>query len=374
MLIKLEKRPTPSRRMLYITPVLAVIVTMALGAIIFSLIGFDGLRAVREIFLTPLLNPLKWQDLAVKASPLIIIAVGLSIGYRGNVWNIGAEGQYVLGGLAATGVALWTHQMSGPWILPLMGLAGILGGMAWAVIPAFLRTRYKVNEILTTLMLTYVSVYLLNFLVFGPWKSPTSFGQPQTVRFSADQSLPDIIPGTIVHGGTLVAVVVAVLAWFVMSRTIFGYQVKTVGTAPAAARYGGFSGNRTIWLVLMTSAGLAGLAGMLEVSGPYGRMVPQFPVNYGFTAIIVAFLGRLHPIGIVFAGLVLSIVVVGGEVAQTTIGLPFPAVGIFQSMMLFFLLASDVLVRYRVRRVNTSPPAAPAPARTEAAPDAGAAS
>lgn len=349
MRIRLEKRPEPSRTMLYATPLLAVLLTMVLGAIIFSAMGFNGPGAVKEIFLTPITNHLKWQDLAVKAGPLIIIAVGLSVGYRANVWNIGAEGQYIVGGLAATGVALATYEMTGWWILPLMGLAGILGGMVYVAIPAFLRVRLKVNEILTTLMLTYVAVNLLNYLVFGPWKSPTSFGQPQTVLFTADQTLPYIIPGTIVQAGAPIAIIVAVLVWLLMSRSLFGFQVRTVGTAPRAARYAGFSENQTIWLALLIGGGLAGLAGMLEVAGPFNRMVPQFPTNYGFTAIIVAFLGRLNPLAIVLAGIVLAITFVGGEVAQTTIGLPNAAVGIFQAMMLFLLLAGDVLVRYRVR-------------------------
>jgi general nucleoside transport system permease protein len=349
---RLEKRQQPSKAMLYLTPLLAVLITMVLGAAVFTALGYNGLGAVREIFLTPLTNPYKWQDLAVKAAPLIIIAVGLSIGYRANVWNIGAEGQYVVGGLAATGVALLTYNMTGWWILPLMVLAGMAGGMAWVLIPAYLRTRLKVNEILTTLMLTYVSVYLLNYLVFGPWKNPMGMGQPQTVLFTADQTLPYFIPGTIVQAGAPIAIIVALVAWFVMSRSVFGFQVKTVGAAPHAARYGGFSTNQTIWLALLASAGLAGLAGALEVAGPFGRMVPQFPTNYGFTAIIVAFLGRLQPLGILLAGVVLAITFVGGEVAQTTMQLPNAAVGIFQAIMLFLLLAGDIFVRYRLRRVR----------------------
>lgn len=369
MQFKVEKRPVPSQAMIYLTPVLAVLLTMFLGAIIYSLMGFNGLDAVREIFFTPILNSLKWQDLAVKSAPLILIGVGLSIGYRANVWNIGAEGQYIVGALAATGVALATHDLSGWWLLPLMGIAGILGGMAYAAVPAFLRVRYKVNEILTTLMLTYVAVNILNYLVFGPWKSPTSFGQPQTVLFNSSQTLPYIIPGTIVQAGAPIVIIVALVAWFVMSRSIFGFQVKTVGMAPNAARYAGFSANQTVWLALLIGGGMAGLAGMLEVAGPFGRMVPQFPTNYGFTAIIVAFLGRLNPAGVILAGIVLAITFVGGEVAQTTIALPFAAVGIFQAMMLFLLLAGDFFVRYRFRRVVAQPATATIPAKpaTEAA-------
>lgn len=351
MKFRLEKRPEPSTTMLYLTPVLAVLLTMILGAIIFSFMGFNGLGAVKEIFFTPIINPLKWQDLAVKATPLVIISVGLAIGYRANVWNIGAEGQYIVGGLAATGVALATYELTGWWILPAMAIAGALGGMAWVAVPAYLRVKLKVNEILTTLMLVYVAVQLLNFLVFGPWKSPRSFGQPQTIAFSADQTLPYIVPGTIIQLGAPIAIVVALVAWLFMGKSLFGFQVRTVGSAPQAARHAGFSENKTIWLVLLISGGLAGFAGMLEVAGPFGRMVPQFPTNYGFTAIIVAFLGRLNPLGCLVAGIVLAITFVGGEVAQTTIQLPFPAVGIFQSMMLFLLLAGDILVRYRIKSI-----------------------
>lgn len=349
MRIRLEKRAEPSRLMLYLTPVLAVAMTMIVGAIIFSSLGYDGLGAVLEIFVTPLANPLKWQDLGVKAAPLILIAVGLAIGYKANVWNIGAEGQYVAGALAGTGVAVATWSMEGWWILPLMILAGVLGGMAYAMIPAFLKTRLRVNEILTSLMLTYVAIQLLYFLVRGPWKDPMGFGFPQTRLFSTAQTLPNIIPGTVVHLGVPIAIIVALIFAFIMAKSVFGFQIKVVGAAPNAARYAGFSENRTVWLAFMISGGLAGLAGILEAAGPFQQMVPSFPTNYGFIAIIVAFLGRLSPFGVILAGVVLAITYVGGDIAQTTIGLPSAATGIFQAMMLFFLLASDILVRYKLR-------------------------
>ncbi len=357
---RLEKRREPSRTMLYLTPVLAVLLTMLVGGIIFSAIGYNGFGAVREIFLTPFTNHYKWQDLGVKAAPLILIGVGLAIAYRANVWNIGAEGQYIMGGLAGTWVALATYGMTGWWILPLMLLAGILGGAAYAAIPAFLRTRLRVNEILTSLMLTYAAVQLIYYLVRVPWKDPMGMGFNQTRIFSEAARLPTIIPGTIVHLGVPIAIIVALIVWFIMSRSVFGFRIRVVGSAPHAARYGGFSENSTIWLALLASGALAGLAGVLEVAGPFQRMVPSFPTNYGFTAIIVAFLGRLNPLGVILAGFVLAVTFVGGEVAQSTIGLPNAAVGIFQAMMLFFLLAGDLLVRYRVRRIAPTPASQPA--------------
>lgn len=353
MQFRLEKRREPSRLMLYATPVAAVLLTMIAGAIVFSLIGYNGVGAVIEIFTTPLTNPLKWLDLGVKAAPLVIIGVGLSIAYRANVWNIGAEGQYVAGALGGTAVALLTMGMEGPWILPAMVLAGILGGMIWASIPALLKTELDVNEILTSLMLNYAIIQLLNYLLRGPWRDPMGFSFPQTPMFTISQSLPSLYRH--MHWGIVVAVVVALVAWFVMSRSVFGFQVRVVGTAPNAARYGGFSAKRTVWLALLVSGGLAGLAGILEAAGPFRQLVPGFPTGYGFTAIIVAFLGRLNPLGVIFAGIVLAISYVGGEVAQTTIGLPSAATGIFQAMMLFFLLAGDIFVRYRLKRVVQQP-------------------
>ncbi len=358
MQLRLEKRQEPSKLLQVVTPIGAVLLTMVVGGLIFTLLGYDGVGAVREIFLAPLLNSYKWQDLAVKAAPLIIIAVGLSIAYRANVWNIGAEGQYIVGAIAGTGVGILTNDMTGWWIMPLMMLAGAAGGAAYAAVPALLKVQFRVNEILTSLMLTYASVYLLNYLLAGPYKSPTSMGQPQTVMFSADQSLPYIIPGTIVQLNALLAVLVALVVWLVFSRFVFGFQVRVVGAAPQAARYGGFSADRTVWLVMLISGGLAGFAGVLEAMGPVGRLILQFPASYGFTAIIVAFLGRLHPFGAVLAGLLVAITFVGGEMAQITIQLPFAAVGIFQAMMLFLLLASDILVRYRVRSVRRAEVAA----------------
>jgi general nucleoside transport system permease protein len=230
-----------------------------------------------------------------------------------------------------------------------------VGGASYAAIPAFLRTRLSVNEILTSLMLTYASIQLIYYLVRAPWKDPMGMGFPQTRRLAADALLPNIVPGTIVHLGVPIAIVVALIAWFVLSRSVFGYQIKVVGAAPDAARYGGFSEHRTIWLTLMVSGALAGLAGVLEVAGPFQRMVPGFPTGYGFTAIIVAFLARLNPLGCIIAGFVLAVTFVGGDVAQTTIGLPNAATGIFQAMMLFFLLAGDILVRYRLKVVTPQP-------------------
>jgi ABC-type uncharacterized transport system permease subunit len=366
MRLKFEKRAEPSRAMLYATPVGAVLLTMIVGAIIFSAIGYNGLAAVYQVFVAPLTLSYKWSAIAIKASPLILIGVGLAVGNRAAIWNIGAEGQYVVGALAGTGIGLLTQNMTGMWILPSMILAGIVGGALWGAIPAWLKTQFNVNETLSSLMLTYVAIHLLNQMVTGPWKDKAGFSFPQTPIITHDQMLPIIVPHTAIHLGVLITLIIAVVVWFLMSRSLFGFQVKVVGSAPSAARHAGFSYKRTVWLVFLLSGALAGLAGIFEVTGPFRQMALGFPQNYGFTAIIVAFLGRLNPLGVILAGIVMAITYVGGDLAQSALQLPNASKGIFQGMMLFFLLASDILVRYRVRLIAGAPAVAAAPVRSAA--------
>ena len=353
MRLKLEKRQAPSRLMVVVAPIASVLLTMLIGAVVFDAIGIDGQRAVIDIFVSPLLLSYKWQDVAVRAAPLIIIALGLSIGNRANVWNIGAEGQYVIGALCAAGVGIAAGGGGGGAIITLMVLAGIAGGTAWAAIPAVLRTRFSVNEILSSLMLTYVALQVLGYLVGGPWKDPNGRNFPATAPLTPEQSLPILFPGTTIHLGVAIALLLPFLFWALMARSVFGFQIRVVGSAPHAARYGGFDSKQTIWMAMLIGGGMAGLAGALEFTGALKAINLGFPSGYGFTAIIVSFLGRLHPIGVMIAGVVLAVTYVGGQLAKTTVHIPDATAGIFQAMMLFFILASDIFVRYRVRLVRT---------------------
>ena len=352
MRLRLEKRQAPSMAMLVATPVAAVLLTMVIGGVVFDLIGINGFKAVVDIFLTPLLASYKWQDVALKAAPLIIIALGLSLGNRAQVWNIGAEGQYVIGALSAAGVGIGFGTTGGFFVIVLMVLAGVAGGAFWAAWPALLRTRFNVNEILSSLMLTYVSFQVLSYLVGGPWKDPNGRNFPATAPLVPDQTLPILVPGTTVHLGVLIAVILPFVFWVLMSKAVFGYQVRVVGSSPNAARHGGFDAKATIWATLLIGGGMAGLAGALEFAGVLHKVDLGFPSGYGFTGIIVAFLGRLNPIGCLIAGIVLAVTYVGGQVAQTSVHIPNSTAGIFQAMMLFFILASDILVRYRIRIIR----------------------
>lgn len=355
MSYKIEKRQELDLRMFYLTPVLAVALTVFTGFVLFFFMGYDPFLGVYYFFISPLLNLYSLAELGLKAAPLILIAVGLAMGFRANVWNIGAEGQLTMGAVAGGGLALALIDVQGFWVLPLICIAGILGGMAYAAIPAFLKARWDVNEILTSLMLTYVATLFLSAMVFGPWKDPMGFNFPQSEMFGDSAILPIVLAGTRLHLGVIIALLVAVAGWVLMTRTIIGFQVRVVGQAPAAAAFAGFSRKRMIWMSLLTSGGLAGLAGLFEVAGPIGQLIPSISPGYGFTAIIVAFLGRLHPIGIIGAGLIMALSYIGGENAQVQAGMPQAVTGVFQGLLLFFLLASDFLARYRIRRDAPAP-------------------
>lgn len=352
-MIRLEPRKEQSQLLLYTTPVLAVVITIVAGLVMFAAMGKDPFHAISIIFFMPWTDTFNVAEMMVKATPLILIAVGLSFGFRAGIWNIGAEGQFTIGALTGGMVALACYEMEGFWILPLMCVAGALGGMAWAAIPAFLRTRFNANEILVSLMLTYVAVLLLSVLVHGPLKDPDGLNFPESRLFNESAILPIMIEGTRTHIGFLVAIVVAAIAWVLLGRHIFGFQIKVAGQAPRAARFGGFVEKHVVWKCLLISGGLAGLAGLFEAAGPVGQLVPALPVGYGFTAIIVTFLGRLNPIGIVLAGFVMALTYIGGETAQIEMNLPSAITGVFQGMFLFFLLGIDVLAKYRVRLIKS---------------------
>jgi ABC-type uncharacterized transport system permease subunit len=268
--------------------------------------------------------------------------------FRSNVWNIGAEGQFVMGAVAAGGVALLADKSTGPWIVAAIIATGVLGGMAWAGITALLRDRFNANEILVSLMLVYVADMVLNYLVFGPWKDPAGYNFPQTRTFEAVTQIPRLMQGSRVSIGLLLGLAGAVALWLFLFRSYAGFAQQVGGLAPAAARYAGFSSRKALWVALLTSGGAAGLAGALEVAGPVGQLTPYVPAGYGFAAIIVAFVGRLHPAGMVFSALLMSMFYIGGELAQSRLGLPKSLTGVFQGLLLFSLLACDTLIAYRI--------------------------
>lgn len=351
-MLKLEARPQPSKWMSLASPVLALAITVVVGVFLFWALGKDPAKGLQAFFVEPLKSAYALSELSVKAVPLVLIGLGLAVCFRSNVWNIGAEGQYVLGALAGGWVAMQAGPDTSRWIIVPILLAGVLGGMFWAAIAAWLRDKFNASEILVTLMLVYVAVQVLNWLVYGPWKDPDGYNFPQTVVFAASTKIPRLVDGLRANIGLLVALVAVAATWILLFRTRRGFALQVGGLAPAAARYAGFSSSAALWTALLISGGMAGLAGALEAAGPLGQLTPYVPVGYGFAAIIVAYVGRLHPVGIVFSSILMSMFYIGGELAQSRLGMPKALTGVFQGLLLFALLACDTLINYRIRRVS----------------------
>lgn len=353
-MLRLEKRPNPSRGWTFATPILAVVLTMIFGGILFAAIGKNPVETIRTIFFDPLFSEFAWfyrPQILVKGAPLVLIAIGLSFGFRAGVWNIGAEGQYIMGALCGAGVGLAFYPLDSWIVFPLMILAGALGGLLWAMIPGILRVKFGTNEILVSLMLVYVAEQLLASMALGAMRNPEGMGFPGSRNLAQYPSAAnlEIITGSGMHWGVIAAFIAVIFAYITLSRHIFGFQVRLSGQSPRAATFSGVNPARIVLICLGISGGLAGLAGMFEVAGPAGQVSIDFNVGYGFTAIIVAFLGRLHPIGILFAGALMALTYIGGGIAQSSLGLPIAAIQLLQGMLLFCLLAVDLLTNYRIR-------------------------
>jgi len=348
-MFKLEPRPEASRFWSIASPVLALVITVLLGTLLFVALGKDPVRGLQVFFWEPISSGYRIGELMVKATPLLVIALGLAVCFRSNVWNIGAEGQFVIGAMAAGGVALLAGKDTSRLIVLGILLAGVAGGMAWASLTALLRDKFNANEILVSLMLVYVATLTLNYMVFGPWKDPQGYNFPQTKTFDAVTQIPRLMQGSRVNIGVLLALAGVAALWVYLFRTRAGFAQQVGGLAPAAARYAGFSSRKALWTALLVSGGAAGLAGALEVAGPIGQLTPYVPAGYGFAAIIVAFVGRLHPVGMVFSAILMSMFYIGGELAQSRMGLPKSLTGVFQGLLLFTLLACDTLMAWRIR-------------------------
>lgn len=354
-MFRLEKRPLPSAFWRYASPFLAIFLTMLIGGLLFSFFGKDPIEALKVIFWDPIFSPqfasYSRPQILVKAGPLALIAIGLSFGFRAGIWNIGGEGQYIIGAICGGAVGLAFYPIDSIVVFPLMIAAGAFGGWAWGMIPAFLKTRFNTNEILVSLMLVYVAENILAVMAVGPLRNPEGGGFPGSRNLSNYQaaSNPEILAGTGVHWGVVTAVLVIIFSYILLQRHMWGFHIKLAGEAPRAARFAGVNIKRLVFLCFSISGTLAGLAGIFELSGPAGQISIDFNVGYGFSAIIVAFLGRLNPLGILFASLLMALTYIGGELAQLMLSLPASAIQLFQGMMLFFLLALDMLTNYRIR-------------------------
>ena len=348
-MLRLEPRAEASQVMSYVSPLIAIVLMLIGGLVLFTVLGKNPIEGFKVFFINPISDLYGVAELFLKATPLMLIAIGLAVGFRANVWNIGAEGQLIVGAIAASAVALYFYESEGIHILLLMVFAGAIGGMLWAAIPALLKTRFNTNEILVSLMLVYVAQLLVSWLVHGPMMDPDGFNFPQSRLFEDSALLPMLIEGTRLNLAFTLAMASLLVGYIFMYRSFAGFQMQVAGYAKDAARYAGFSAKRMIWIGLLSGGGMAGIAGMSEVAGPMGQITEHVSNNYGFAAIIVAFVARLNPVGIFFASLLMALLYLGGEQAQQYLALPASISNVFQGMLLMFLLGSDVFINYRLR-------------------------
>jgi len=361
MQLVLEKRAERSTFIAIASPLIAIALTLVTMAVLFAILGKNPIAALIVYFIDPLTDSYSLQELVVKATPLVMIAVGLSLCYIANIWNIGAEGQFIIGAVCGSWIAVRTNGTdAGYWVLPAMFFLGALGGALYALIPAICRVYFGASEILTSLMLVYVADLFEDYLVRGPWRDPKGLNFPTTAEFDPVATVPTLIEGGRLHAGSIIALIVVALVTVLLGRMIMGFEIRLVGAAPRAARFSGFNADRLVLFTFAISGALAGLAGIIEVAGPIGHLQPGISPGYGFTAIIVAFLGRLNPVGILIAGLFLALTFIGGEEAQIAMKVPLDLTKVFQGILLFYVLACDSLIVYRIRLLRPARKAVPA--------------
>ncbi len=336
----------------YLAPIIAIILTLITGSIIFYFMGFSPIFALHTFFVSPISTTYGISELFLKATPLALIGLGLAYCFKNNIYNIGAEGQLTMGAIFGGGVGIFFYDVTGFWILPLIILFGIIGGSLWAMIPAILKVRFNTNEILTSLMLVYIAALILDYLVIGPWRDPDGYSFPKTRPFNESARMPLLFEGLRIHFGLILTIISIFLTWFIFSKTMLGYQLKVSGISPKASKYAGFNQKQLVYITFAICGGLAGIAGVGEVTGPIGLIYRDISPNYGFTAIIVAFLGRLHPIGIIFSSLVIALTYLGAEDAQLFMQVPQAVGFVFQGLVLFYLLGADLLINYRLSFKN----------------------
>lgn len=331
-------------------PFLSVLLALAVCGIFIAANGMNPFPVYKKMFTGAFGTAYGLTETLVKAIPLLLCGLGVAIAYRISVWNIGAEGQFAAGAMAATAFTIYFPNMPGILIIPAMIVFSIVAGGIWGLLTAIPRTYFQVNELVTSLMLNYVALLAMDYFVFGPWKDPEGMNFPGTPMFTAAQSLP-VLGDTRLHLGLLFGIIAIVLYGFFIKYTRWGYELRLIGANPEAAKNAGIRISRHILMVMLISGGLAGLAGMAEVSGVTHRLMYGISPGYGYTAIIVAWLAKLHPVGLAVSSFLFGGLIVGGYSVQT-IGLPSSISEMLQGAILFFLIAGGTMSKFRLRKIR----------------------
>lgn len=348
--LSMQIKPETTKHSSWLTPLIAVTAALVLGALFLLAYGYDPLTVYSAMFEGAFGSFYGFSETIVKAIPIALCSLAVAVAFRMQLWNIGAEGQLFMGAFAASYVALNAHNLPTAVILILMFLAAGAAGGIWGAIPGGLKAYLGANETITTLMLNYVAILWVDYLVYGPWKDPAGYNFPITPPFPKETWLP-ILFGNRVHIGLLLVLILAVLIYFLVEKTPWGYQVRVIGQSQSAARYGGMNVKRTIIVAMLLSGAIAGVAGMVEASGITHRLQHAMSPGYGYTAIIIAWLAGLNPLTILPVAFLFGALLVGGYSVQSS-GVPFAIVQMLQGALLFFLVGGEVFSRYRIRLIK----------------------
>lgn len=354
----LEPRGKPSARLTFLVSLLAIVVALLLTGILFALFGVNPLVAYKTILEKNLLNFRGFTEVLRRSIPLLLCGVGLVLAFRAQFWNIGAEGQLLMGAMAASGVALFV-PLPAALLIPLMFLAGFLMGGLWGFIPAFLKVRLGVNEIITTLMLNYIAIYFIRYLVTGPWQGKGGRGFPESEKFVREAYLP-VLGTTRLHYPTLIlGLLLTLFIFFLLWRMTLGFEIRVMGESPQAAYYAGINFFSTTMLLVLLSAGAAGLAGVGEVAGIHRKLIEPTSISlgYGYTAIIVALIARGNPLAVIPTALFFGLIFASGDVMKVSLKLPAQMVDVINGLILLCIICAEPLLRYKfIRRQTTSLP------------------
>jgi simple sugar transport system permease protein len=353
-MLKVQPRIESSKTMAWLSPVIAVLLTFMVSSLMLLWLGVNPAQAFDVFLLQPFSDAYNLGELMVKATPLLLCAIGLAFCYRANIWNIGAEGQLLIGAVASSAIAVHASENAGSGMLLLTLSAGVIAGMLWAAIPTFLNRLFHTNVILTTIMLNYIGSYTLLWAVHGPLSDPNGFGFPESAMFPDGVMLPLLSDHGRASISIVIAILIAILAAILLFKSLPGFKIRVFGHDTSAAQYAGFNQSKIVWGVMLFAGALAGFAGAAEVTGPLGQLVPSVSPGYGYAAIIVAYLGRLNPVGIILSSFFLGALYMGSDLAQIDLGLPTAVTGLFQGTLLFFLLACDFLIYYEIKPVKRS--------------------
>ncbi len=347
--LNIERRPIPSGRTIFAVSILAIVAALIVMGIFFATYGVSPIRAYGSIIGGALGNWSGFSETLRRMIPLLLCGVGLTIAFRALFWNIGADGQLLLGAVAATGIALFSG-LPGPLLLPAMFFGGFAAGALWGVIPAVLKVKLGINDVITTLMMNYIALYVVLWLIHGPWRGPSMRGYAYTDMFPLSARIPTIGQSH-VHWPTLVlGIVLAIIAYIFVNRTRSGFETRVVGENPHAARFAGISTLKTVVIAMLISGGLAGIAGVGEVAGVHYQLLDptQISMGYGFTAIIVAWLARKNPLAVIVTSFFFGVLMAGGDVIKVNLGLPYELINVFNGVIMFFLIGSEVFMNYKI--------------------------